>query len=77
MAAPRRFNQKKSPIQPPTTIDQWHALMRQAIERAEMTGDRRIHGLRKALVDNKVERALRQMGIIHPVDILREFPTKA
>ena len=43
---------------------------------AETKGDRRIHGLRKALVDGKSERVLRMMGIIHPGDLPRVFPEK-
>ena len=45
-------------------------------EAAERTGARRVHGLRKAMVDGKAERVLRMMGIIHPGDLLRVFPEK-
>jgi hypothetical protein len=74
----RVFNPKTplSTIKAPVTLNDWHKLMRLAIERAETLGYRHVHGLRKALVDGKVERHLRMMGIIHPVDLLRVFPEK-
>jgi len=74
----RALNQKTAPqkIEAPKTLDGWHQLMRQAIERAERLGYRHAHGLRKAFVDGKAERHLRMMGIIHPGDLLRVFPEK-
>ena len=62
-------------VVPKTTAD-WDKLMRVVIAAAETKGDRRIHGLRKALVDGKSERVLRMMGIIHPGDLPRVFPEK-
>jgi hypothetical protein len=66
-----------SPIQVPKTAAEWEKLMRLVIVTAETRGDRRIHGLRKALVDGKAERTLRMMGIIHLGDLPRVFPVKA
>lgn len=70
----RSLKPKVQKIQAPATMDGWRQLMQQAIAAAERTGDRRVHGLRKALVDGKAERVLRMMGIIHPGDLRREFP---
>lgn len=70
-------NKAPTAIQPPKTLNEWRLLMRQVIERAEIQGDRRVEGLRKAMADGNAERHLRMMGIIHPTDILREFPSKA
>ena len=61
----------------PKTTAEWEKLMRVVIAKAEAQGDRRIHGLRKALVDGKAERTLRMMGIIHLGDLPRVFPEKA
>ena len=76
--AGRALNPKKtvSPIKAPVSQDEWTRLMRQAISLAETQGDRRIHGLRKALVDGKAERMLRMMGIINVGDLRRVFPEK-
>jgi hypothetical protein len=60
----------------PKTAAEWDKLMRVVIELADSQGDRRIHGLRKALVDGKSERVLRMMGIIHMGDLPRVFPAK-
>jgi hypothetical protein len=60
----------------PKTAAEWDKLMRVVIAHAESKGDRRIHGLRKALVDGKSERVLRMMGVIHLGDLPRVFPQK-
>jgi hypothetical protein len=60
----------------PKTAMDWEKLMRTTIALAESRGDRRIHGLRKALVEGKSERMLRMMGIIHLGDLPRVFPEK-
>lgn len=72
----RSLKPKTQKIQAPASMDGWRQLMQAAIEAADRTGDRRVHGLRKAMVDGKAERVLRMMGIIHPGDILRVFPEK-
>jgi hypothetical protein len=73
------FNRKPrgsaAPLPIPKTAREWEQLMRLTIEAAQAKNDRRIHGLRKALADGKSERILRMMGIIHPGDLRREFPT--
>lgn len=77
--ATRAFNQppQTSPVKMPRNLEEWATLMRKAIEHAEATGDRRIHGLRKALVDGNSERHLRTLGIISETCLHREFPLKA
>jgi hypothetical protein len=67
---------KSSPIVMPKSTAEWEKLMRVVIALAEARGDRRAPGLRKAMVDGKAERTLRLMGIIHPGDLPRVFPTK-
>jgi hypothetical protein len=68
---------KPSPIPMPKSAAEWEKLMRIVIEKAETQKDRRVHGLRKALVDGKAERMLRMMGVIHLGDLPRVFPEKA
>ncbi len=65
-----------SHIVQPKTAAEWERLMRIVIATAESSKDRRLHGLRKALVDGKSERTLRMMGIIHMGDLPRVFPVK-
>ena len=67
---------KTPTISVPKTGTEWEKLMRETIARAESQNDRRIHGLRKALVDGKAERTLRMMGVIHSGDLPRVFPVK-
>ena len=72
----RLFNQPPSkPTQAPTTHADWHSLMLKAIAKADLTGDRRAAGLRKALAEGRVERHLRLLSIIHEGDLPREFPS--
>lgn len=71
-----RKNPRASTIPTPKTAGEWEKLMRVVIAKAEEQGDRRIHGLRKALVDGQAERILRMMGIIHLGDLPRVFPEK-
>jgi len=61
-------------IQAPDRREDWKQLLVKAIQRAEATGDRRLEGLKRALVDGQAERHLRRLGIIHDVDLSREFP---
>lgn len=49
--------------------------MQLVIRRAEQSQDRRLLGLRAALADGKTETALRRLGIIHEIDVEREFPS--
>lgn len=73
----RAATRAKGPtIVTPKTASEWDKLMRIVISVAEERNDRRIHGLRKALVDGRSERMLRMMGIIHLGDIPRVFPEK-
>lgn len=60
----------------PTRRDDWKQLLRKAITRAEASKDRRLAGLRHALVKGQAEQHLRRMGIIAERDIEREFPVK-
>lgn len=61
-------------IQPPERRQEWQRLMQLVIHRAELLGDRRLSGLRRALADGEAELTLRRLGIIHQGDIQREFP---
>ncbi len=61
----------------PRNIHEWNSLLSKAILRAEKLGDRRLEGLRKAMMDGRSEKILRQMSILSDVDIDREFPPKA
>jgi hypothetical protein len=58
----------------PTDLYGWTRLAQMAIARAEKKKDRRLEGLRAALTNGKIEKILRQMGIISEADVLREFP---
>jgi len=51
----------------------WDRLMSQAIKRAEMTEDRRLAGLQKAIQEGKSEQILRSFGIVSEADLQREF----
>lgn len=74
----RLLNQSNQPpakrIQAPDRREDWKQLLVKAIQRAETSGDRRLEGLKRALVDGQAERHLRRLGIIHDVDLSREFP---
>lgn len=70
---PPRLSQPQKP-KTPTDLYGWTRLAQIAIARAEKSKDRRLEGLRAALTSGKVERVLRQMGIISEADVLREFP---
>jgi hypothetical protein len=60
----------------PTRRDDWKQLLRKAITRAEATQDRRLAGLKQALVKDQAEQYLRRTGIIAERDLEREFPVK-
>lgn len=62
---------------PPKNSKDWKDLIKNAIERAERTNDRRVAGLRRALVAGNVESHLRKLGIICPEDLQREFPEES
>lgn len=64
-------------IRAPESIQEWNRLMMDVISRAESLEDRRLPGLRKALVDGKAETHLRKLGVISPADVEREFPLTA
>lgn len=68
--------QTKRAIQAPNRRDDWKQLLTKAIARAESAGDRRAVGLKQALINGEAERHLRRLGIIHEVDLTREFPVK-
>lgn len=74
--ATRIFNRIPPTIKAPANLDEWHGLIRRTIDLAHSQGDRRAHGLRKALADGNAERHLRLLGIISEADLLREFPVK-
>jgi len=61
-------------IQAPDRKADWMQLLVKTIQRAEGSGDRRLEGLKRALVDSQAERHLRRLGVIHDVDLDREFP---
>jgi len=52
----------------------WDTLLSKTIQRATLTRDPRLAGLRRAMTEGKSERILRQMGILSDKDIDREFP---
>lgn len=66
-------SQKRSVTIPKRKVD-WQQLLRSAIQRAETNADRRLEGLKRALVEGREEAHLRSLGIIHPGDLDREFP---
>jgi hypothetical protein len=53
---------------------EWNHLLSKAIKRAELKGDNRLAGLRKASSDGKAESILRRFGILSEADLVREFP---
>jgi hypothetical protein len=59
---------------PPATPSAWNSLLSQAIRRAEMTGDNRLAGLKRAMVEKTAEKTLRKLGILTSTDMQREFP---
>lgn len=63
-------------IKAPERAVDWYRLMQLVIRRAEQVGNRQLSGLRRALADGESELTLRRLGIIHEVDIDREFPNK-
>lgn len=63
---------KKTPL--PATPSAWNVLLSQAIKRAEMTGDNRLAGLKRAMVEKTAEKTLRKLGILTGTDMQREFP---
>jgi hypothetical protein len=66
----------KPKINLPGSHDDWRALLQRAIRQGEKSNDRRVAGLRNALVTGDVEVHLRKLGIICQADIDREFPDK-
>lgn len=60
----------------PKNIHEWNTLLSVTIQRAEALGDRRVEGLRKAMVEGRAEKMLRQMSILSDADLVREFPAK-
>lgn len=52
----------------------WKNLIQSAIDRAEKTNDRRVAGLKRALVSGNIEMHLRKLGIVCTEDLNREFP---
>lgn len=67
--------QTKKPI--PASPQEWNRLLSQTIRRAEALQSPRLAGLRKAMLDGKAEKHLREMGILSEVDVDREFPVDA
>lgn len=61
----------------PKNIHEWNTLLSKTIQRAESLGDRRVEGLRKAMVEGRAEKMLRQMSILSDADLDREFPARA
>jgi len=64
-------------IKLPRSPREWDALARKAIARATLLDDRRLHGLKAAIVAGKTAEHLRKMSIVSEADVLREFPSKA
>lgn len=58
----------------PTQPNEWNQLLRKTIERADLLVDRRVAGLRQAMMDGRSESILRMMGILSDVDLDREMP---
>ena len=63
-----------TPSKNPSDLYGWVKLAQLAIARAEKIKDRRLEGLRASLTNGKVEKTLRQLGIICEADVEREFP---
>jgi hypothetical protein len=64
-----------TPVAIPTkTSLMWTDLLRQAIERAETTGDKRVQGLRRAMIEGRAEAFLRRLSILSTADLDREMP---
>lgn len=57
----------------PQTVQEWNVLLSKAIQRAEAAGDRRVEGLRQAMINGQSEKILRQWSILSETDINREF----
>lgn len=73
---PVRLQVPKTETKHPQDAYGWVQLAQRAIIAAEKAKDRRVVGLRAALVNGSLlEKTLRQMGIICDADILREFPS--
>lgn len=62
---------------PPSRKEDWKQLLRKTIQRAEASEDRRLEGLKNALVKDLAEPHLRRLGIIHDRDLQREFPVQS
>jgi hypothetical protein len=58
----------------PSSPSAWNSLLSQAIRRAEVTGDNRLGGLKRAMVERTAEKTLRKLGILTDTDLQREFP---
>lgn len=61
----------------PASIQEWNQLLSKTIQRAQATEDRRLEGLRKAMMEGRAEKMLRQMSVLSEVDLDREFPLRA
>lgn len=74
----RLLNPDTKPVRrEPTNPSEWDKLLRRAISRAELLGDRRLEGLKAALTGGKSALILKKMGIICEADLLREFPDRS
>jgi hypothetical protein len=60
----------------PASVQEWNQLLSKTIQRALSTEDRRLEGLRKAMMEGKAEKILRQMSVLSEVDLDREFPVR-
>lgn len=65
--------QRETTPKHPRTVQDWNVLLSQVIQRAQATGDRRLEGLRLAMVNGQSEKILRQYSILSEADLLREF----
>lgn len=73
MATRKNVPDTKKPTAP-TTASGWNTLLSQAIKRAEVRGDNRLAGLKRAMVEGQAEKTLRRLGILTETDLQREFP---
>jgi len=67
---------KVSTLRSAQTHEEWSFLMQSAIDLADRNRDPRLAGLRAAQAEGRSEQFLRNLGIICPVDLGREFPPK-
>lgn len=69
----RKYLRKPKGRTDPGPLSKWKNLYKQALQRAEATGDTRLKDLKHWASDPEV--ALRHLSIVSQVDLDREFPS--